>query len=420
MGRRSLTRLPTISLILIIVMLTPLPLTVYSQQNMDKPTLDWSLTNNTLTVTTDNYRVVLDGDKGGITIFSIRLGQIEYNLLQDGDIIPIPVLELVSGEPSTGFTRTRGNETYTLDYPGSLSLMPWTVEVMNESDTMLVVKLTPSEQALQDLEPLKAYAIVTFYSWTPLVGYKLVLVNNGDTGYTLEGRGGGAAIGILVNDQSDTWKYGVEYNGTVREYDTLDLEWDNNIDGVFLFKRVQGRLAYMATLIPEIEPVKVVGTKGLKSGNYTSNTTYTLLFDLGTVNVPPKGETVVKFKISYLPAKPLQLAQVGLLDAAVQLDEGMLQLVKQGFTYLEEIQNLNSTINSLRERVKNLQEELRKKDEKLAECQGCEDHWKTELSAAQEKIKVLQDRLEKAGMVQVAAFIVGLLLGFIGVRYAFR
>ncbi|MCE4601641.1 MAG: hypothetical protein F7B18_00485 [Desulfurococcales archaeon] len=404
----------------LLLILAPLivPITVHSQPQ--KPPLDWSLFNNTLLVNTDNYNIQLDGRAGGIVKLSLMLGQIQYDLLNDGEVIPIPLIDVVrEGNQPEPIYRTVGNRTYELTTPGSLSLQPWTIEVVYNDSMKLVARLTPSGDALRDIQPLQAYAEVTFYSWTPIIDYKLVIQNDGTSPETLIGRNGGATIGILVNDNSTSWRYLVNRGGTVEEVVELNAEW-GDISSVALIKKVQDRLAFVVSIQPLEKPERVKGLQGIESGNYTRETAFTLLLDMGQITLQPGDQVELEYRIAYIPAKPLQLAQVELLDEALQVDPKILDDVRTGFNFLEEIQNLNNTVQSLRDRVNNLQKTVQEKDRQLQELQGCEDFWKTELNALKERVNQLQERVQSAGLKQVASFIVGLLLGFIGLRYAFR
>lgn len=405
---------------LLLLILAPLihPVTVHSQPQ--NPPLDWSLYNNTLVVNTDNYNLQLDGEAGGIVKLALKLGQIQYDLLKNGEVIPIPMIDIIrEGNQPEPIYKAIENTTYELTTPGSLSLQPWTIDVVYNDSMKLVARLTPSEEALRDIQPLQAYAEITFYSWTPIIDYKLIIQNNGTSPETLTGRSGGATIGILVNDNTTSWRYLVNRGGTVEEVVELNAEW-GNITSVALIKKIQDRLAFMVSIQPLEKPERVKGLQGVESGNYTSDTTFTILLDMGQITLQPGGQATLEYRIAYIPAKPLQLAQAELLDEALQVDPKILDDVRIGFNYLEEIQNLNNTVQSLRERVNNLQKTLQEKDKKLQELQGCEDYWKTELNAAKERINQMQERVQNAGIKQVASFIVGLLLGFIGLRYAFR
>ncbi len=402
----------------IILLAGYLPYNALSQSEM--PALSWNkLANNTILVETEFYSLILDGDKGGITRLAVKDGGSQVDMLRDGDLIPIPLIDITTGPGGGEYTRSLGNLTYTLDYPSSLSLGNWSVEVVYNDSLKLVVELKPGDSALEDIKPATAVARITFHSWTPIIEYTLTITNPTSDTLMLSGRNGSAVIGVRINDGDTTWRYAVRTGGNISIVDSVDAP-AQDVSKVFLFRSLDGRIRYIAYIGVEPGAEAVKGFRGISTGNYTSNETFNLLLDYGDPELGPGESINISLTFTYIKANPFLLSEIGILEDVIEIDEKVLADIKTAAAYQDIINDLNETVNSLRERVKNLQQTLEEKNKKLEECKGCEDYWKTELNVLKNRVDQLEANARNAGLRQVIAFIAGLILGFIGVRYAFR
>ena len=83
------------------------------------------------------------------------------------------------------------------------------------------------------------------------------------------------------------------------------------------------------------------------------------------------------------------------------------------------IDNLRSQINQSRKTIQNLTKKVIDLQKKLDNYKGCEDHYRQELKAWEYQYNRLKERLASAGKIEIAVFIIGIVLGLIGGKYFF-
>ncbi len=139
---------------------------------------------------------------------------------------------------------------------------------------------------------------------------------------------------------------------------------------------------------------------------YVINVTYTNISTLSLRLVPT----------NYLPGIISLPPLAYTLNSTVNIshDINIMARLKAYLNDLKErIKGLNETINNLQDRLKDVQ-----KDADF--YKGEVDHYKQELAAAQHQVESLKSRLNKAGIVEIAVFIVGVIIGIIGGNYIVR
>ena len=134
----------------------------------------------------------------------------------------------------------------------------------------------------------------------------------------------------------------------------------------------------------------------------------------------PASQTMVALRVSLFHYDPYAVLASGLLRPVQGLYDGVLGDVKPILYYTRFAEAINATIENLRSQVDQLREENRNLSKQLAEMQGCESYWKTELEKARMDLDRVQSQLQRMGAVSIAAFIIGIILGVAGGVYVFE
>jgi len=349
--------------------------------------LTYALVNNTIIVQTLHYRLVLDANKGGIVEMNLTndFGE-EYVILNN---VTIPLLSLiVNGDV----------------------LRNGVISVIGESkDMQLLIKVTYNTSYGNVTQK------ITFYSWTPEIQVE-VAAENPVPNMTI------VLIASIYPSVNETVKR--VYTYAEKENITSKII---TVDGVH--QVVEGEI-----------PISIATIGLVQIGNETGPSNISFFQGIALIggDLPAKlvtksrfeesglacyreelsftnfTSTVISFLVTNYVPSVLALPPFAVpLSAVADLDNN-LDIIARLNKYIQnlkdQIDTLNNTINTLTDRLEQLQKEL-------DAYKGCEDHYKQEIAARDYQIQRLQERLNTTGMIEIAVFIVGIVLGIVAGRY---
>ncbi|MCE4599798.1 MAG: hypothetical protein F7C81_06340 [Desulfurococcales archaeon] len=419
---------------IILVLLASLPLLssvtiIAAGEEIKGLTFKSTLSDNILTVENDFYVFKLNLTRGaGVFEWSIKVEGSPLDMVRS-EPYPLSLLihALSGGKSPSEFTIKSEDKLYKLDYPGSLGYYSWNAEVITNESGVLVVELKPSLDAMTDIEPLDVSVRIAFTQWSPVVEYDIVFTNQGDSPVELTGVNGTVDVLLVVDDGvPGVWWFAVGsrdgYTYNVDLYNETMSVPGGDVDSIIIYRKSRDERPTFASFINPVDgtPSLVEGVKGFNSGNYTKPTSVLVKMRYPSSMLNP-GETYeIKFRVGYIEFAPLQASIADLTPYMLKIDPEMGKDLKLGVGYVREIKRMNSTIQSLRDRVKNLQEKVEEQEKKIEESKGCEDYWKTELTVVKKRLESLREKAQRAALIQVASFIIGVILGLIGGIYAWR
>ena len=285
-----------------------------------------------------------------------------------------------------------------------------TVEYQTFDDGAGYVKIETSDNLTNSLEGLKITVEAYFDPLSPYITYKVKIENTGDQAFTLSSILGGPAFYIVADNGAGNWSV------LVYENDRIEFT-DNYVSSTGKLVLVNSKTSplYAATLEAEGATKYIAGAGyGPLDENATTGAFIASVFPEETLE--PGSTVVYTARLLIIGVGIVQLDRADLLDLFLQAFPQLVEQFNTSLDFQAKIDELNRTVTSLRERLDSLRKANEDLLKQLQEYQGCEDFWKQEVKVRDTKIQTLEDRLQSAGMIQVAALIVGLLLGLAGGR----
>jgi flagellin-like hook-associated protein FlgL len=379
--------IPAVLLIIMLLASFTLP-PVHAQENQAKIQavfINYTQKNNTITVNTPFYKLTINGTAGGITwLQTINDEGGSYDAISGTDT---PLLSI--GVP-------KGNTS-------EIIVRNLTAKVSASGNNSLIITLNGSDKGVSVSMSL------LFNSWTPVID--IMVSVSGTEDYILN-------LPVLVNGENTSIN-------TV--YRTLE---GSNFTTYFLgiganpLKGDPLSLAHVL-LYPGQEKTRVALFAGLK---FIDNKPYEVdMEQVNASNTTQIRKTMIYFKgntlghitgvfTNYVPAVLLQPEFTPLLASSVNVSKD-LGVITSLNKYLNKI---NNTISTLRNRIKALQNQTANLTRQLDNYKGCEDHYKQELLKKDHDVEALQERLKRAGALNIAVFFIGIILGLIGGLYVVK
>ncbi len=284
------------------------------------------------------------------------------------------------------------------------------VDYKTMDDGSGIIRLETGDDLVNKLSGVKITVEAYFDPLTPYVTYKVIVENTGDQAVRLSSMLGGPAFYIIVDNDAGNW--------SVMTYDNGNIEFTGNYTGpggALVLVDSTTNPVYAATLDVDgaIEYMAGAG-HGPLEGNATTGA-----FMAGVLPeaiLEPGSSIEYTAKMLIIGVGIVQLDRAGLLETFLQTFPQLAEQFNTSLDFQTKIDELNRTVTSLRDRLDSLRKANEELQKQLQEYQGCEDFWKQEVKVRDAKIQTLEDRLQSAGMIQVAALIAGLLLGLAGGR----
>lgn len=312
----------------------------------------------------------------------------------------------------------------------SLASGPWSAEIVENNSDVVVVKLTPSPTALQDIEPLNVemYLIVTAYK--PVVYYEIIFKNPTETNVSLEALilgGQQLSIDLLFNTcptNSKTWSFVAAYGNATNPHvyrlqgsnETVYsnilpsnatllgaalVESVNGAIGRILF--VSGHIDYYMAWLPPAGPLTLHAYKA-------------------RAVIEPGGELPLSVEVGVLPFNAALLDKAGIGDFAYALDK--TNYMKESLdeaTHYELVSKLNATISQLNESLNTYNASLSKCEDDKSKLQSELGEFKELLDTCQVNLNITKNdlsseaRMVKSAALKVVAFtLVGIIVGAAG------
>ncbi len=321
---------------------------------------------------------------------------------------------------STTMSPTIPFPAFLIDVPGANTTngtVPgyWTggwriVEYQTLDDGTGYVKIETSDNLTSSLGGLKITVEAYFDPLSPYITYKVKIENTGDQAFTLSSMLGGPAFYIVADNGAGNWSVLVYENDSIEFADNYTSTTGN----IVLVDSKTSPL-YAARLEAEGAAKYIAGVgHGPLDENATTGAFIASVFPEETVE--PGSSVSYTARLLLMGVGIVQLDRAGLLDVFLRAFPQLVDQFNTSLDFQAKIDELNKTVASLRERLDNLRKANEDLQKQLQEYQGCEDFWKQEVKVRDTKIQTLEDRLQSAGMIQVAALIAGLLLGLAGGR----
>ncbi len=350
--------------------------------------INYSTSNNTLTINTMFYNLKLDADNGGITWIEIR-----------NDI----------GETFTALNSTTYPYIgiYQVENNTVVKITNYSLEVNKISSDIVVAKLSKTFENNTSLE-----IVFFFYSWTPEIDY-MITYNGGQNK-------------LIISYPVET----TDLNQSLIEVNLLKYSYPNlTVSPMVLNTTVNAenlvavgmqalsvsnnttKLAFFQGIIPVTpEPVNLT----YKLEPLDNSSIRTLLLEYNVNNTTTIKSSV--FLTNYLPAV-LGSTPLAIILKNTGTSDLEFKILSQLKSYLNQ---LNNTIQNLNQVIENLRQENTNLTKQLDYYKGKVDVYKQELEKAKTDYKILKERLSNDARLTVAALIVGLILGLVGGLFVVR
>ncbi len=350
--------------------------------------INYSTSNNTLTINTMFYNLKLDADNGGITWIEIR-----------NDI----------GETFTALNSTTYPYIgiYQVENNTVVKITNYSLEVNKISSDIVVAKLSKTFENNTSLE-----IVFFFYSWTPEIDY-MITYNGGQNkliiSYPVETTDLNQSlieVNLLKYSYPNLTVSPMVLNTTVNTENLVAvgmqaLSVSNNTT----------KLAFFQGIIPLTpEPVNLT----YKLEPLDNSSIRTLLLEYNVNNTTTIKSSV--FLTNYLPAV-LGSTPLAIILKNTGTSDLEFKILSQLKSYLNQ---LNNTIQNLNQVIENLRQENTNLTKQLDYYKGKVDVYKQELEKAKTDYKILKERLSNDARLTVAALIVGLILGLVGGLFVVR
>ncbi|MDM7275621.1 MAG: hypothetical protein P3X22_005845 [Thermoprotei archaeon] len=155
-----------------------------------------------LIVSNQFYTIVMDFRRGAsIVNWTINTPGGPVNLIGSGDFLPSVLLNAYTKNLTGVYEFTYKGRRLSVPL-STLAYKPWNYTIVANTTELLTVKLTPSPEALKDVEPLQVFVTVKFKVWSPSIEYEILLINFSNETVTLRGPFGGPEVHLVVDDGS--------------------------------------------------------------------------------------------------------------------------------------------------------------------------------------------------------------------------
>ena len=378
--------------ILLAMLLILVPILSYSYNagavSLQDLYINYSTSNNTLTVNTMFYNLKLDADNGGITWIEIK-----------NDV----------GETFTALNSTTSPYIgiYQVENDTVVKITNYSLEVNKISSDIVVAKLNKTLENNASLE-----IVFFFYSWTPEIDYMITyngIQNKLIISYPVETTILNQSL-IEVNLLKYTYSNLTISPMTINT--TVDAE---NLVAIGMqalsVSNNTTKLAFFQGIIP-VTPQPANLTYNLELIDNSSIRTLLLEYDVNNT-------TTIKssvFLTNYLPAV-LGSTPLAIILKNTGTSDLEFKILSQLKSYLNQ---LNTTIQNLNQVINNLRQENNNLTKQLDYYKGKVDVYKQELEKAKTDYKILKERLSNNARLTVVALIVGLILGLVGGLFVVR
>ncbi len=371
-----------------------------------------------LIVSSQFYTIVMDFRRGAsIVNWTIRTPEGPVNLIGSGDFLASVLLNAYTKNLTGVYEFTYKGKKLKIPL-STLAYKPWSYEVLANTSELLTVKLTPSPEALKDVEPLQVFVTVKFKVWSPSIEYEVLLINVSNETITLKGPFGGPEVLLVVDDgHPKDWLMsiadsGLSYFGGKASEETETPMRASALEAAALIRTIEpgntSVIRYMAGFKP-LEPLSytLVFYRGFEVENTTVETPVVLRAIAGPAILAPGDSKTFRFTVSYVQGNARLAALAGLEPALIVASPGFL-------LDIFEIIELEARIRELGNLIKNLTGTVDKLNSKVRELEGRDAYWQNELSIRDSQIKSLESSLKRQSIISIGLLGLGVVLGVAG------
>ncbi len=375
-----------------IIIVASMPLTINTHAvSLSDIYLNYSYSNNTITINTNFYDMRINGTAGGITWIQIKNDIGNKLVVVDNETEPLASLYILQNNEKISVTNY--NLTYT-----------------KPSNDIIIVNLTKSTNN----ETIIVKYII--YAWTPKIDLYIDYYSNQTQDIEIH------FPLIYTQIQNNTLIQTYVTNLTNSNITTAPLPVNTSVPGTYTqaIGIVALKIINQTTDFAFFQGIKVktpspseINYSKIQINNNTTIRTLSLKYNSTTDG----SHIEISFmNTNYLPAILGEPTYVLIMRTAGNIDND-LKIITQLKSYLNQ---LNETVQNLNNAIENLIEQNKNITKQLDECKGQIDVLQQELTKAKTDYKVLQERLSHSGRIATFSLIAGIILGLIGGMYVVR
>ena len=385
------------------------------------------ISGSNVTVENNYYEITFNLSMGAqIYSWKVKEGNTLVDLVESRPVAPTLSLDFYTVKSVKSVEMTYENKTVNVT-SSSLMLGTWEAEVIENTSNLLVLKFYPvSQDALNQIKPLKLNMIAYFYADQPYIDVYYVLENPthtpvypgkilGDTTLFLSfvvynhgekmSQWNGTFLYNSLREDKLVFKHDIvsEYLLTVRDGDLQALgAFNNSTKEVSLVSPIASSPDYM--LISSTIHINSLSIRGVE-------------YKVGYVvdKIDPLSSKHIGLRITYGLSYPCTLQALNIIElynVTNPSTAGAFNEYKD--TFPSKIIQLNNTIKKLSEDKDNLLKKIDSLNYQIDYWKGNATYWKTEYEVSRGSMASYRADVDRASTISVAGTLLGLIVGFLG------
>ncbi|MCX8195587.1 MAG: TMF family protein [Acidilobaceae archaeon] len=362
---------------------------------------------------------------GGVTTWRTVDEGRERDMTELAYPLPSLVISAFTRNVTGRYSFVLDNRAFTAALP-TVTYLPWRAEVAVNSSELIVINMSPSEEAQRDISPLRLTVTVKARLWSPALEYYVTFENPSSESVTLRGPYRGPLVYLIVyTSEPAKWAGIVVDTGTDRLRaqvfnGTAGMRFTVEADAIALALFEDPKNPKSLRQVVGIEPLRpkslfVNFSRGLRLGDATIGNAVAMLISTQEVTLAPEESFTMAFRVSYLPYNPVILSMAGLDAAAIVASRGHLTNITT-LAYRDPLKSMAE----LRAEVEGLSREVDKLKARIGELEGLKSYLENEMKIKDKEIADLRSSLAGKNTISLGLLVLGLVLGLVGGLVAAR